>query len=104
MMARITFNRLINEEAKQKYRSDKLTKQEIFDFAAQFRQSIAENSVEAKGWPKTVYGMSKLSINLYCSVLSKSEEILKRGIQVYSCCPGYVATDMTSHKGILPVS
>lgn len=27
----------------------------------------------------------------------------KRGIQVYTCCPGYVNTDMTSHKGPLTI-
>jgi len=28
---------------------------------------------------------------------------LKRGIQVYSCCPGYVKTDMTGGKGDIDV-
>lgn len=28
---------------------------------------------------------------------------MKRGIQVYGCCPGYVKTDMSSHKGHLTV-
>jgi hypothetical protein len=40
---------------------------------------------------------------MYCTILSKQQEVLTKGVQVYSCCPGYVATDMTSHKGALTI-
>jgi NAD(P)-dependent dehydrogenase (short-subunit alcohol dehydrogenase family) len=33
--------------------------------------------------------------------LGRSEEVVKRHIQVNACCPGYVKTDMTNHKGHL---
>jgi NAD(P)-dependent dehydrogenase (short-subunit alcohol dehydrogenase family) len=36
-------------------------------------------------------------------VLSKEHEVVNRKIQVYSLCPGYVDTDMTSHKGVLTI-
>jgi NAD(P)-dependent dehydrogenase (short-subunit alcohol dehydrogenase family) len=42
-------------------------------------------------------------MNIFCNIFAKRQEVLSRGIQVYSCCPGYVATDMTSHKGALTV-
>jgi NAD(P)-dependent dehydrogenase (short-subunit alcohol dehydrogenase family) len=42
-----------------------------------------------------------LSIDIYVSIFGRVEEAKKRGIQIYGCCPGYVKTDMTSHKGIL---
>jgi NAD(P)-dependent dehydrogenase (short-subunit alcohol dehydrogenase family) len=29
--------------------------------------------------------------------------VINRNIQVYSLCPGYVNTDMTSHKGVLTI-
>ncbi len=64
---------------------------------------MKDNTFEEKGWPKSIYGMSKLGINLYCSILGKDKEIIDRGIQVYSCCPGYVKTDMTGNKGDLTV-
>ena len=69
----------------------------------EFRDAIGVNQVEERGWPKWIYGISKLGINIYSTILGRQEEILKRGIQVYSCCPGFVATDMTSHKGHLTV-
>ncbi len=64
---------------------------------------MEDNLYEQKGWPKSIYGMSKLGINLYCSNLGKEKVIIDRGIQVYSCCPGYVKTDMTGGKGDLTV-
>ncbi len=80
-----------------------MTKEELVKLVAEFKDAIAQNEVEQRGWPKWTYGISKLAINLYCNILGHQEEVLKRGIQVYSCCPGYVATDMTSHKGTLSV-
>ncbi len=56
-----------------------------------------------KGWPKWGYGVSKLGINVFHHALARYPEIIKKGIQVNSCCPGYVKTDMTSHKGTLSI-
>ncbi len=56
-----------------------------------------------KGFPKSAYGMSKLGLNLYTKILSKRQDVLSNNIQVYALCPGYVNTDMTSHKGHLTI-
>ena len=52
---------------------------------------------------KDLYGVSKLGINIFSTILSRNQEVQRRGIQVYSCCPGYVATDLTNHQGFLTV-
>jgi NAD(P)-dependent dehydrogenase (short-subunit alcohol dehydrogenase family) len=80
-----------------------LTKEQLVALLTEFKDAISANQVEERGWPKWIYGISKLGINIFCNILSKSQEVVSRGIQVYSCCPGYVATDMTSHKGTLSV-
>ena len=64
---------------------------------------MALNNYAEKGWPKSAYGVSKLAINIYSSILSRNPEIMKRKIQVYTCCPGFVKTDLTNNKGILSV-
>ena len=38
-----------------------------------------------------------MGINIYVKVMAQWEEVLKRDLQVYCCCVGYVKTDMTSH-------
>lgn len=59
---------------------------------------------EQKGFPKSAYGMSKIGINVYTMKhLAHRDDIKKKHIQVYAQCPGYVNTDMTSHKGPLTI-
>lgn len=49
------------------------------------------------GWPNTCYGVSKAAINAYTRILAR--DLSARGILVNSCCPGWCATDMSSHSG-----
>lgn len=69
----------------------------------EFNQGVKEDNYAEKGWPKTIYGVSKIGINHYARVLTHYEDVISRKIQVYAMCPGYVDTDMTSHKGPLTI-
>ena len=103
MAGKMSFLRIKNEELQKRFRDPNLKKEELVKLIEEFKDAIVCNQVEERGWPKWTYGVSKLGINLFCSILGKQNDVLSRGIQVYSCCPGYVATDMTSHKGHLSV-
>lgn len=46
-----------------------------------------------------MYGMSKVFINCWLKFWAQTDEVLKRGIQVYSLCPGYVKTDINNNRG-----
>ena len=93
---------LKSEEIKNKLRG-KLTKQELFDLIKDFREGVKEDNYTERGWPKWIYAISKIGINHYAKVLCDYEMVMERKIQVYSCCPGYVDTDMSSHKGTLTI-
>jgi carbonyl reductase 1 len=41
--------------------------------------------------------MSKLAVSTWTRVLA--QELKPRGIAVNACCPGWVATDMSSNRG-----
>lgn len=45
-----------------------------------------------------MYGVSKLCETTYTRVLA--QQLQSAGVMVNACCPGYVDTDMTSHKGV----
>lgn len=45
-----------------------------------------------------MYGVSKLCETSYTRILA--EQLKPAGVMVNACCPGYVNTDMTSHKGV----
>ena len=48
-----------------------------------------------EGWPNSMYGVSKLCQATYTRCLANE----LKGVTVSACCPGYVDTDMTSHRG-----
>ena len=51
-----------------------------------------------EGWPNSMYGVSKLCEATYTRILA--QQLSKRQITVSACCPGYVNTDMSSHRGV----
>ncbi|KAF5827463.1 short chain dehydrogenase/reductase [Dunaliella salina] len=59
--------------------------------------SVEKGDFSSKGWPGSMYGVSKLAVNAYHKALAKDLE--SKRIMVNTCCPGYCATDMSSHRG-----
>ena len=45
-----------------------------------------------------MYGVSKLCETTYTRILA--QQLRQRHITVSACCPGYVNTDMSSHRGV----
>lgn len=62
-----------------------------------FISSVADGTYAAKGWPRSMYGISKLGEIAYTYVLAKA--LLHDNIVVAAICPGYCATAMSSFKG-----
>ena len=60
-----------------------------------FIDSVNRHEHEKEGWPSTCYGMSKLALIAFTKALARAEP----EIQVYSCCPGWVKTEMSSNRG-----
>ena len=63
--------RIKNEEIKNKLRGN-LTKQELFELMSDFREGVKEGNYADRGWPKFIYGISKVGINHYPKVLRPS--------------------------------
>ena len=60
--------------------------------------SDVEGGTHARaGWPGTCYGTSKLGVIALTRI--HAQQLAPRGIAVNCCCPGYCATDMSSHGG-----
>ena len=64
----------------------------------EFVTAVENNNHDARGWPNTCYGTSKLAVIALTKILARDEP----NILVNACCPGYCATDMSSHKGPRP--
>ena len=100
---KMTFAKITNEDLKQRWQKKGISKEEVFQLVQEFEQGVADSNYQDKGWPKWGYGVSKLGIDVWHAALANYEEVKKRNLQVYVCCPGYVNTDMTSHKGTLTI-
>lgn len=56
------------------------------------------------GWPNSAYSTSKIGISALTRIQQRAfDDDLREDIIVNACHPGYVDTDMTSHKGLLTI-
>ncbi|PAA74166.1 hypothetical protein BOX15_Mlig027870g3, partial [Macrostomum lignano] len=68
-------------------------KQLMSDFVARAKAG----PVQEAGWPQTAYGVSKVGVRLM--TYAQARDIKGDDIVINCCCPGYVDTDMSSHRG-----
>jgi hypothetical protein len=89
-----SFKMIKNEDLKKRLRNENLKKEELFNLVKEYRESVEDNTYENKGWPKDIFGVSKLFISMYACVLGRTKEVMDRNIQVYSCSPGSIKSDI----------
>ena len=87
-------SRLTKKELQNEFTSQELEVDKLLELSRRFRDAIEFNRIEQEGWPKSVYSVSKMTVNVYPRILAKRKEIIERNIGVYSCHPGWVKTDM----------
>ncbi|VDO09991.1 unnamed protein product [Rodentolepis nana] len=73
--------------------------QELTDLMNKFIRYAEAGEHQKKGFPNSAYGMSKLGVWRATELLAAQYKSDPRHILINSCCPGYVNTDMSSHRG-----
>lgn len=82
--------------------SPRLTRARVLEMAKEFEEDVKAGRHAEKGWPSTAYGMSKLLLVAFGKAFAAEEAARPPGdnkIWLASCCPGWCATDMSSHSG-----
>jgi len=77
------------------------TVDEVSAFMKKFVEATKKDEHKAQGWPETAYGVSKIGVTLI-SVIQQhdiDQDKARSDIIINAVCPGYVDTDMSSHKG-----
>mmetsp|Transcript_16012 Transcript_16012/g.34662 ORF Transcript_16012/g.34662 Transcript_16012/m.34662 type:complete len:276 (-) Transcript_16012:218-1045(-) len=69
----------------------------VLELVDEFVSAAKRGEHQSLGWPNSNYGVSKLAVIAMTKVYAR--ELESRGICVTACCPGWCATDMSSHKG-----
>ncbi|RUS78415.1 hypothetical protein EGW08_013829 [Elysia chlorotica] len=93
-----------SDALKARFVSTDITMDELTGIMKKFVQSAQNGTHQAEGFPESSYGMSKVGVTVMSMI--QQREMDKKGaddIVINACCPGYVDTDMTSHKGKLTI-
>lgn len=66
-----------------------------------FTKAVEEGKEKEQGWPSAAYAVSKSGITGMTRAVALELGERQKGsrVLVNSCCPGYVNTDMTKHRG-----
>uniref|UniRef100_A0A0N5A2J5 Carbonyl reductase n=1 Tax=Parastrongyloides trichosuri TaxID=131310 RepID=A0A0N5A2J5_PARTI len=83
------------------FKSETFTEKDIDDFVENYISSCDPDERTFNGYPCSAYRVSKVA-EIALTVLH-NRQLQDRNIRVIACCPGYVSTDMTNHKGPLTV-
>ena len=75
------------------------TVDDVTSLMVQFTHAVELGQEKEKGWPSAAYAVSKSGITGMTRAIALEERKNGTGILVNSCCPGYVVTDMTKHRG-----
>ncbi|XP_065208818.1 carbonyl reductase [NADPH] 3-like [Planococcus citri] len=97
-------SRIPSESLRQKFASENLTVNELDDLMNTFVKDSKENKHSSSGWGNSAYAVSKVGVSALTRI--QQREFLKdqrEDIVVNSVHPGYVDTDMSSHKGHLTI-
>lgn len=83
------------------YQKGGITVEELDQIVAAFEKDMLTPELRSR-WRETIYGSSKLFLNVYTYLLAKQKRVVDKDIQVYASCPGWCKTDMTKTFGDAP--
>uniref|UniRef100_A0A2H1VYG7 carbonyl reductase (NADPH) n=1 Tax=Spodoptera frugiperda TaxID=7108 RepID=A0A2H1VYG7_SPOFR len=89
-----------SKELRERFKDEKLTVEELSKLMQQFVDAT-EKGTHAKEWGNSTYAVSKVGVTALTNIQQRL--LSDRDIKVNSVHPGYVSTDMSSHKGPLSI-
>jgi len=96
--------RIPGDELKGKFAADDLTEDQLTDLVNDFVKRAGDGTHKEAGWPDSTYAVSKVAVSALTRIQQRAfDNGSVADLVVNSCHPGYVDTDMTSHKGPLTI-
>nr|AEE61471.1 unknown [Dendroctonus ponderosae] len=94
-------SRIPSEQLRQKLNDPNLTVAQLNQLMEKFVEDAKDNKHQEAGWGNSAYVVSKVGVSALTKIQQREfdKETPCRNISVNSVHPGYVDTDMTSHKG-----
>lgn len=75
------------------------TVEDVTKLMEDFTSAVKEGKEKEKGWPSAAYAVSKSGVTGMTRAIALQHQQSGGKVLVNSCCPGYVDTDMTKHRG-----
>ena len=82
--------------------SESKTVNDVTKLMEAFTRAVEQGEEKEQGWPSAAYAVSKSGVTGMTRAIAL--EVAEggqtgKGVLINSCCPGYVSTDMTKHRG-----
>jgi carbonyl reductase 1 len=87
----------VSPNLQRQFSSPSLTMPQLHQLVNQFEADVQAGNHKAQGWSNSNYGMSKLALVAATKIWARQEAA--NHVSVNCICPGYCATDMSSHRG-----
>ncbi|XP_042211453.1 carbonyl reductase [NADPH] 1-like, partial [Homarus americanus] len=98
-LSRIIGNEPQATALRNKFASPTLTEQELGDLMNQFIIKAKEGTWKEAGWPNSTYVVSKVGVSALTRIQQRAFDADQRpDMVVNSCHPGFVNTDMITHR------
>jgi len=100
-LSKITGEEPASKVLRDRLASQKLTEEELVGMMDQFVKLANEGEHVKSGWPNSAYKVSKVGVSALTILQQRTLDVERGGedIVINHAHPGYVDTDMTSHKG-----
>uniref|UniRef100_A0A1B6KVH8 carbonyl reductase (NADPH) n=1 Tax=Graphocephala atropunctata TaxID=36148 RepID=A0A1B6KVH8_9HEMI len=96
--------RIPSTQIQERLKDPSLTVERLSELMQEFVKSAAEGKNKEQGWGQSAYAVSKVGVTALTRIQQRQFDTDPRpGITVNAVHPGYVATDMSSHKGNLTI-
>ncbi|XP_047004628.1 carbonyl reductase [NADPH] 1-like [Schistocerca americana] len=96
--------RIPGENLRKKFVDPNLTEEQLSELMKEFVESAKKNTHSEEGWGNSAYVVSKVGVTALTFIQQRKFDCDERpDLVVNAVHPGYVDTDMTSHKGPLTI-
>ncbi|CAG8432928.1 6074_t:CDS:2 [Diversispora eburnea] len=96
---------IISNKWKKEFSKEDLDIDGLIELMKKYENAVEKGTYQNEGWPQQgnfsySYGMSKLGLTVMTNIFARRADKEGKGVLVFSCCPGWVRTDMAGPNAV----
>ncbi|KAF0489344.1 carbonyl reductase NADPH 1-like [Gigaspora margarita] len=92
---------IVSKTLGQEFSKEDLDMDGLIELMKRFEDAVEKDTYKQEGWPRQAYGVSKLGLTTMTRILARRADKEGNNLKVFSCCPGWVKTDMAGERAPL---